>query len=85
MRFEGLEAEVQGLEWILSAAAGVAFRVSCDNLLRPDPTQEFRAAIATAAGARLRRGLDGRPARLVAALRAQSGRPLPEAPDVGQL
>ena len=85
VRFEALEAEVQGLEWILSAAAGVTFRVSCDNLLRPDPTPEFRAAIATAAGARLRRGLDGRPARLVAALRVQSGRPLPEAPDVGQL
>lgn len=85
VRFEALEAEVQGLEWILSAAAGVVFRVSCDNLLRPDPTPEFRAAIAAAAGARLRRGLGGRAARFVAALRAQSGNALPEAPDVGRL
>ena len=79
-RFEGLEAEVQGLEWILSAAAGVEFRVSCDNLLRPDPTPAFRAAIAQAAGDRLRRGLGGRAARLVAALRARSGLPLPVPP-----
>ena len=30
-RFEEAEARPQGLEWILSIAAGVEFRVSCDN------------------------------------------------------
>jgi len=79
-RFEQLEAEVQGLEWILSAAAGVAFRVSCDNLVRPDPTPEFRAAIAAAATARLRRGVDGRAGRLAMALCARSGRTMPVPP-----
>ena len=85
LRFEGLEAEVQGLEWILSMAAGVTFRVSCDNLLRPDPSDAFRAAIATAAGERLRRGLEGRAARLVVALAERSGRPVPTAPACGAI
>lgn len=79
-RFEHLEAEVQGLEWILSAAAGVEFRVSCDNLASPEPTPAFRAAIAGAAAARLERGLSGRTALLVEALRARSGLPLPAPP-----
>lgn len=78
--FEVLEAEIQGLEWILAAAAGVAFRVSCDNLLRPDPSAEFCAAIAAAARRRLTTGLAGRVARLATALRSASGRPAPEPP-----
>jgi hypothetical protein len=78
--FEVLEAEIQGLEWILAAAAGVEFRVSCDNLVRPDPSPAFCAAIAGAARRRLEAGLDGRAARLVAALRAASGLPAPRPP-----
>jgi elongation factor P hydroxylase len=31
LKFEQVEAKPQGLEWILSIAAGVDFRVSCDN------------------------------------------------------
>lgn len=72
-RFEQHEAEVQGLEWILAAAAGVEFRVSCDNLERPDPSPAFCAAIADAARRQLALGLRGRAARLVTALRAASG------------
>lgn len=80
-RFERLEAEVQALEWILSAVAGVPFAISCDNLARPEPSPDFRAAIAAAARRRLAVGLDGRCARLVQALRARSGLPLPAPPE----
>lgn len=31
LQFEQVEAKPQGLEWILSIAAGIGFRVSCDN------------------------------------------------------
>lgn len=80
--FETLEAEVQGLEWILSDAAGVTFRVSCDNLVRPDPSPAFCTAIASAARRRLAEGLPRRAQRLVAALRAASGRPASAPPSV---
>ena len=78
--FEVLEAEIQGLEWILAAAAGVTFRVSCDNLVRPEPSAAFCAAIAAAAQRRLALGLGQRASRLVAGLRAASGQPMPIPP-----
>ena len=34
-QFELVEARPQGLEWVLSVAAGVEFRVSCDNFELP--------------------------------------------------
>jgi elongation factor P hydroxylase len=68
-QFETLEAEVQGLECILADAAGVEFRISCDNLIRPDPSPEFCAAITAAAQRQLAHGLSGRAAYFTAALR----------------
>lgn len=48
--FEQAETRPQGLEWLLSEAAGVPFRVSCDNF---DPMTldlpGFRAAVRAAA------------------------------------
>ena len=58
----------------LGQYAGVEFRVSCDNLVRPDPSPEFCAAIADAARRRLAIGLGSRAERLVNALCAASGR-----------
>lgn len=40
-RFEQHEVAVQGIEWVLSIAAGVQFRVSADNISNPHASTPF--------------------------------------------
>ena len=48
--FEQAETRPQGLEWLLSEAAGISFRVSCDNFdLTAMDLPRFRAAVRGAA------------------------------------
>jgi elongation factor P hydroxylase len=70
--FERQEAEVQGLERILSECAGVEFTISCDNLISPEPSCEFIAAIDAAVARRLRDGLPPRALRFARALHSAS-------------
>ena len=44
-RFETHEIAIQAREWLLSLAAGTAFRVSADNLRSPEPSPAFCASI----------------------------------------
>ncbi len=44
--FEELEARPQALEWILSEASGVSFRVSCDNFeVKTEELDSFRQRV----------------------------------------
>ena len=43
--FEQHEVAVQGIEWVLSIASGVQFRVSADNWHSPVPSTQFIQAI----------------------------------------
>jgi elongation factor P hydroxylase len=74
VRFEQVEAKPQGLEWILSVAAGVEFRVSCDNfdIESPDITL-FRRWVRQEALAQIETGLLQRTRQFVDALVEISG------------
>jgi len=62
-RFERVEARPQALEWLFSAACGLRFRPSADNLHGEcGAMDEFAAAIAVAARAYCRNGLPRRAA-----------------------
>lgn len=76
-RFEQAEIEVQAIEWILAACAGVRFHVSADNLRSPEPSVAFRNAIGAAVRRRLDLPLPGCLAQLAHALAAASGRTVP--------
>ena len=71
--FETVEVKPQSLEWIFSVAAGVGFRVSCDNFDESTlDMNEFSAEVHAAVIA----WLDGLPARaeqFIHALVAQTG------------
>ena len=72
--FETVEVEPQALEWIFTAACGLPFRESSDNLAFPEAdTSPFRARIARAVWARLAQGLPARAARFTAALERAFG------------
>ena len=74
IEFEQFEARPQGLEWIFSVAAGLSFRVSCDNfdesILDMD---RFRRQIRSATLQWLGDGLSGRAKIFAEALSARSG------------
>jgi elongation factor P hydroxylase len=74
VRFEQVEAKPQGLEWILSVAAGVEFRVSCDNfdIESPDITL-LRRRVRQQAQAQIETGLLQRTVQFVDALVEISG------------
>lgn len=73
-RFEAAEARPQAMEWIFSNAAGLAFRVSCDNLGQDSASRaRLRAAVGKEARAWLVRGLPLRAGQFAAALAAASG------------
>lgn len=76
-RFEQAEIEIQAIEWILAACAGVRFHVSADNLRSPEPSRAFRVAIGAAVRRRLAVPPTGRLARLAQALAAASGGSVP--------
>lgn len=80
MRFEQAEIEIQAIEWILAACAGVRFHVSADNLRSPEPSPAFRVAIGAAVHRRVALPLAGRLARCAHALAAASGRTVPGSP-----
>lgn len=70
-QFEAVEIKPQAIEWILSVAAGLSFKVSCDNLngsYTPD-RHAFRAKIYQQVEIYLTNGLPFDAARLVNALR----------------
>lgn len=68
MEFERVEVKPQALEWIFSAACGMRFRVSADNLASGMGASEgFKAAIAAQARAYCA-CLPARPAQFVCAL-----------------
>jgi elongation factor P hydroxylase len=68
-RFEQAEVIPQGMEWVLSVAAGVPFRVSVDNLVQPHASScQFRRRVQIAALDRVRGGLPQRALTLAAAL-----------------
>lgn len=68
--FERVEIKPQALEWIFSAACGVRFRVSADNLASGfGPSAHFKEGIAVQARAYCQT-LPERPARFVVALGA---------------
>ena len=72
--FEALEAKPQGLEWIFSVAAGVPFRVSCDNFdERVLDLDGFREKVRAAAREWLARGLPERAGRFAEALSRTTG------------
>lgn len=72
--FERFEARPQGLEWVFSVAAGLSFRVSCDNFddqaLNVD---RFRGQVRSAALEWVRGGLTPRAEKFAQGLMAQSG------------
>jgi hypothetical protein len=73
-QFEQVEAKPQGLEWILSIAAGVDFRVSCDNFdVKSSDTTLFRRLVRQQAVAQIEAGLLQRTRQLADALTAISG------------
>lgn len=80
--FERLEARPQAVEWMLSAACGVPFRPSLDNLGGevPDPLP-FMQAICREAARCCREGLPPRAERFRAALAARFGGVAPRAED----
>ena len=72
-RFETVEVKPQALEWVFSVAAGVEFRVSCDNFDESTLDMSgFRGAVQSAVVAWLN-VLPPRAARFVAALVEQTG------------
>ena len=72
--FEELEATPQGLEWIFSIAAGVPFRVSCDNFdERALALDRFRDMVREAAQEWLAGGLPPRAGRFARALSQHAG------------
>ncbi len=74
VRFQRLEAKPQGLEWILSIAAGVDFRVSCDNFeVESLDLTLFRQLVRQQAVAQVEAGLLQRTRQLVDALVEVSG------------
>ncbi|MFT4632230.1 MAG: elongation factor P hydroxylase [Candidatus Azotimanducaceae bacterium] len=67
--FEQLEVRPQALEWIFSQAAGLAFRVSCDNFDEAClDRQRFQRQIQLQAQALVRQGLPARAARFACGL-----------------
>ena len=67
--FEAMEARPQGLEWIMSEAAGVTFRVSVDNFVLTEADRhQFRRAVKQATTRWLRNGLPPRAMVFVQAL-----------------
>lgn len=73
-RFETAEARPQGLEWILSNAAGIPFRVSCDNFsVDALDLDGFRTRVRSAALDWLARGLPGRALKIADQLSAAAG------------
>jgi hypothetical protein len=67
--FEAVEVVPQALEWIFSAAAGVKFRVSADNLNgRGEDTGLFTEQVRAQVGRYLSQGLTGRAALFCQAL-----------------
>jgi hypothetical protein len=74
VQFEQVEAKPQGLEWILSIAAGVDFRVSCDNFnVQSSDSTLFRRLVRQYAVAQIEAGLLQRTRQLVDALAEISG------------
>ena len=74
MQFEQVEAKPQGLEWILSRAAGVDFRVSCDNFeVESLDVTLFRRRVRQQAVAQIEAGLLQRTRQLAYALTEISG------------
>ena len=72
--FEQVEARPQALEWILSIAAGVAFRVSCDNLEQGALEQGwFRLQIRRQVHELLSSGLPARAGRIAGEFAAYTG------------
>jgi elongation factor P hydroxylase len=73
-KFELVEARPQGLEWVLSVAAGVEFRVSCDNFELPSMDVEpLRSRIREEALSFIQQGLPARAKQFQAVLSRQSG------------
>lgn len=74
LEFETLETRPQALEWIFSVAAGIPFRVSCDNFdERSVDTDRFRVEVQRAAHTWLDRGLPDRARTFAHALAAEKG------------
>ena len=74
VQFEQVEARPQGLEWILSIAAGVEFRVSCDNFeVESSDVTLFRRQVHRQAVAQIETGLLQRTRLLADALAEISG------------
>jgi elongation factor P hydroxylase len=71
-RFEAVEVAPQALEWVLSVAAGLPFRVSTDNPF-PAAVDRFREQVRDAARARITAGLPLRAERFAQALASVSG------------
>jgi len=73
-QFESVEVKPQALEWILSMAAAVNFRISADNLSLVDhDTGQFRAAVRQQVLSLIEQGLTGRAAMFADALSKASG------------
>lgn len=67
--FEAVEVRPQSIEWILSIAAGLEFRVSSDNfLIEKHDVKPFRSAVRSAVHAVLKDGLPTIVQRLAVAL-----------------
>lgn len=73
-RFEQAEEKPQALEWVFSVAAGLPFRVSCDNF-DPDVLDlpRFRQCVQVAAIHWVQQGLPRRADRLARAFIANTG------------
>jgi elongation factor P hydroxylase len=73
--FEAMEVRPQGLEWIMSEAAGVCFRVSVDNFaLTEADRHQFRAAVKQQTILWLQDGLPARARTFIQALISHSRR-----------
>lgn len=73
-QFESVEIKPQALEWVLSNAALIKFRVSVDNLgLDGHDTRAFRTAVRDEALSLIERGLPTRAAMFAASLSTASG------------
>ena len=69
-RFEEVEVKPQAIECIFSAAAGVPFKISADNLANPDlDTERFRHKVEQQVSLFLKKGLPERAALFHQALR----------------
>ena len=73
-QFESVEVKPQALEWVLSNAAAVKFRISVDNLaLIKHDTEHFRVAVRQQALGLIDRGLPLRAAMFARSLSKASG------------